>query len=141
MPISPGNPGAEGAESELLDPKHQLPAVIARNEKTVSDGFWKKLLKVAGRIPFAEEAAAAWFCARDPETPTRARAMLLAALAYFVTPVDLIPDFVAAFGFTDDATVLMAALGLVSSYMKPRHRKAAREALGLPPAKDGAEKA
>lgn len=135
MPISPENPGAEGAESELLDPKHQLPAVIARNEKTVSGGFWRKLLKVAGRVPFAEEAAAAWFCARDPETPTRVRAMLLAALAYFVTPVDLIPDFVAVFGFTDDATVLMAALGLVSSYMKPRHRKAAREALGMPPAK------
>lgn len=139
MPVSRGQPGAGDAESELLDPKHQLPAVIARNEKTVSDGFWKKLLKVAGRVPFAEEAAAAWFCARDPETPTRVRAMLLAALAYFVTPVDLIPDFVAVFGFTDDATVLMAALGLVSSYMKPRHRKAAREALGLPPAKDGPE--
>lgn len=139
MPISRGQPGAGDAESELLDPKHQLPAVIARNEKTVSDGFWKKLVKVAGRIPFAEEAAAAWFCARDPETPTRVRATLLAALAYFVMPADFIPDIVAAFGFTDDATVLMAALGLVSSYMKPRHRKAAREALGLPPAKEDPE--
>jgi uncharacterized membrane protein YkvA (DUF1232 family) len=139
MPISRGQPGAEGAESELLDPKHQLPAVIARNEKTVSDGFWKKLVKVAGRVPFAEEAAAAWFCARDPETPTRVRATLLAALAYFVMPADIIPDIVAAFGFTDDATVLMAALGLVSSYMKPRHRKAARAALGLPPAKEDPE--
>lgn len=139
MPMSRGNSEAGDAESGLLDPKHQLPATIARNEKTVSEGFWRKLLKVAGRVPFAEEAAAAWFCARDPETPTRVRAMLLAALAYFVTPIDFIPDFVAVFGFTDDATVLMAALGLVSSYMKPRHRKAAREALGLPPAKDEPE--
>lgn len=139
MPISRGQPGAGDAESELLDPKHQLPAVIARNEKTVSAGFWKKLLKVAGRVPFAEEAAAAWFCARDPETPARVRATLLAALAYFVMPADFIPDIVAAFGFTDDATVLMAALGLVSSYLKPRHRKAARAALGLPPAKDDPE--
>jgi uncharacterized membrane protein YkvA (DUF1232 family) len=54
-------------------------------------------------------------------------------------PADIIPDIVAAFGFTDDATVLMAALGLVSSYMKPRHRKAARAALGLPPAKEDPE--
>src|SRR5690606_28015955 len=122
------------AESELLDPKHQLPAVMARNEKTVDEGFWKKMARVAGKIPFAEEAAAAWYCARDPETPMRVRATLLAALAYFVMPVDFIPDIVAAFGFTDDATVLMAALGLVSSYMKPRHREAARKALGLPPA-------
>lgn len=133
MSSSRGNPGADNAESELLDPKHQLPAVMARNEKTVDDGFWKKMVRVAGKIPFAEEAAAAWYCARDPETPTRVRATLLAALAYFVMPVDFIPDIVAAFGFTDDATVLMAAIGLVSSYMKPRHREAARKALGLPP--------
>ena len=138
MPSSRGNPGADDAESELLDPKHQLPAVMARNEKTVDAGFWKKLIRVAGKIPFAEEAATAWYCARDPETPTRVRATLLAALAYFVMPVDFIPDIVAAFGFTDDATVLMAALGLVSSYMKPRHREAARKALGLPPKNDAA---
>ncbi|MBU2051303.1 MAG: DUF1232 domain-containing protein, partial [Gammaproteobacteria bacterium] len=81
-----------------------------------------------------EEAAAAWYCARDPETPMRVKATLLAALAYFVMPADFIPDFVAVFGFTDDATVLMAAIGLVSSHMKPRHKQAAREALGLPPA-------
>lgn len=136
MTSSHGEMDAESAEKELSDPKNQLPAVMARNEETVREGFWKKMARVAGKVPFAEEAAAAWFCARDPETPTRVRATLLAALAYFVMPVDFIPDIVAAFGFTDDATVLMAALGLVSSYMKPRHRKAAREALGLPPKKD-----
>ncbi|MFN4229056.1 YkvA family protein [Parvibaculum sp.] len=135
MTSSHGEMDTESVEKELSDPKNQLPAVMARNEETVREGFWKKMARVAGKVPFAEEAAAAWFCARDPETPTRVRATLLAALAYFVMPVDFIPDIVAAFGFTDDATVLMAALGLVSSYMKPRHRKAAREALGLPPPK------
>lgn len=117
-----------------LDPDHQLPAVIARNEKTVHDGFWRKMARFAGKIPFAEEAASAWFCARDPKTPLRVKATLLAALAYFVTPVDLIPDVVAVFGFTDDAAVLMAAIGLVSSHILPRHRQAARTALGIPPA-------
>ncbi|MEX0838345.1 MAG: YkvA family protein [Parvibaculum sp.] len=119
-----------------LDPAHQLPAVIARNEKTVRDGFWRKMARFAGRVPFAEEAAAAWFCARDPKTPVRVKATLLAALAYFVTPVDFIPDVVAAFGFTDDAAVLMAAIGLVSSHILPRHRKAARAAFNLPPAEE-----
>ncbi|MDO8837692.1 MAG: YkvA family protein [Parvibaculum sp.] len=129
MATSQGSSGA-GAP---LDPTHQLPAVIARNEKTVRDGFWRKMARFAGRIPFAEEAGAAWFCARDPKTPLRVKATLLAALAYFVTPVDLIPDVVAAFGFTDDAAVLMAAIGLVSSHILPRHRQAARAALDLPP--------
>jgi len=102
-------------EIELQNPRIALPAVIARNEETVREGFWKKMARFAGRVPFAEEAAAAWFCTRDPVTPIRVKAMLLAALAYFVTPVDFIPDWIAAFGFTDDATVLMAAIGLVSS--------------------------
>ncbi|MBX3494671.1 MAG: DUF1232 domain-containing protein [Parvibaculum sp.] len=130
MATSQGQTGTGAA----LDPNHQLPAVIARNEKTVNDGFWKKMARFAGKVPFAEEAASAWFCARDPKTPLRVKATLLAALAYFVTPVDLIPDVVAVFGFTDDAAVLMAAIGLVSSHIRPSHRKAARAALDLPPA-------
>lgn len=132
MATSQGQTGTGAA----LDPNHQLPAVIARNEKTVNDGFWKKMARFAGKVPFAEEAASAWYCARDPRTPIRVKATLLAALAYFVTPVDLIPDVVAAFGFTDDAAVLMAAIGLVSSHIRPSHRKAARAALDLPPADD-----
>ncbi|MGB5092443.1 MAG: YkvA family protein [Parvibaculum sp.] len=132
MPASP--PGSTGNSHTVLDEQiTQLPAVLARNEQTVREGFWKKMTRYAGRIPFAEEAAAAWFCARDPATPLRVKATLLAALAYFVLPADFVPDIIAGFGFTDDATVLMATLGLVSSHIKQVHKKAAREALGLPP--------
>ncbi|HEX7776572.1 MAG TPA: YkvA family protein [Parvibaculum sp.] len=123
----------ETAEAGLESPRIALPAVMARNEETVREGFWKKMARVAGKIPFAEDAAAAWFCTRDPETPLRVKATLLAALAYFVLPVDLIPDWIAGIGFTDDATVLMAAIGLVSTHLKPTHRAEARKALGLPP--------
>jgi uncharacterized membrane protein YkvA (DUF1232 family) len=119
----------EQLESERL----ALPATIEANEKIVKEGFWKKLGKVAGRIPFAEEAAAAWYCTRDPKTPTRVRAILLASLAYFILPTDFLPDWFVGFGFTDDATVLMAAIGLVRSYIKPQHHAQAREALHLPP--------
>ena len=132
-PSQGSHSGPEGFERELESPRLMLPAVMHRNEEKVRKGFWKKLLKVAGRVPFAEEAAAAYYCVRDPATPLRVKAILLAALAYFVTPTDLIPDFVAGFGFTDDATVLMAAMGLVSSHVTASHRRHAREALHLPP--------
>lgn len=111
----------------------QLPAVIARNERIVRDGFWKKLLRLAGKVPFADDAAAAYFCAVDPATPTRVKAILLGALAYFVLPVDAIPDFVAGLGFTDDAAVLAMALGLVARHVTPEHRARGRAALHLPP--------
>ena len=125
-------------ERNLPDPARvRLPAVIAKNTATVERGFWKKLLKVAGRIPFAEDAAAAYFCAVDPATPTRVKGILIAALAYFVVPTDAIPDFVAGFGFTDDAAVLAMAISLVSTQIKPEHRRKARKALHLPPLSDG----
>lgn len=111
----------------------QLPAVVQQNEKRVRLGFWQKLARVAGRIPFAEEAASAYFCAIDRKTPMRVRATLFAALAYFVIPTDMVPDFLAAVGFTDDATVLLTALGIVQAHIKPRHTEEARRALGLPP--------
>jgi uncharacterized membrane protein YkvA (DUF1232 family) len=112
----------------------QLPSIVAQNERTVRDGFWKKLLRVAGKIPFAEDAAAAYFCAVDPATPSKVKAMLFAALAYFVMPFDVVPDFIAGLGFTDDAAVLAMAIGLVAKHMKPEHMRQARAALGLPEA-------
>jgi uncharacterized membrane protein YkvA (DUF1232 family) len=114
-------------------PSVHLPAVIARNERIVRDGFWKKLLRYSGRVPFAEEVATAWYCVADPTTPGRVRGVLLAAMAYFVAPVDAIPDILPAIGFTDDATVLAIAIAMVARSIKPRHREMARAALGLPP--------
>ncbi|MDO8290901.1 MAG: YkvA family protein [Parvibaculum sp.] len=110
-----------------------LPVLYQKQEEQVRQSFWKKMARVAGKIPFAEDAAAAWFCTRDPNVPLRVKATLIAALAYFVLPADMIPDFIAGLGFSDDATVLMAAIGLVSTHVTPAHRKAARDALQLPP--------
>ena len=110
----------------------QLPAAIARNERIVRDGFWKMLLRLAGKVPFADDAAAAYFCAVDPATPRNVKAVLLAALAYFLLPFDAIPDFIAGLGFTDDAAVLAMALSLVARHVTPEHRAKARVALNLP---------
>ena len=110
----------------------------ARNAEVVDAGFWQKVRHFAGRLPFADTLVAAWFCARDPETPPKVRAMLLAALAYFVTPIDMIPDVLLHLGFTDDAAVLAAVVSMVSTHIKPRHRTEARKALGLPPAPEDA---
>ncbi len=115
-----------------MEGAHPLPAVIPANRRTVERGFWKKLLKVAGQIPFAEELAAAYFCAVDPATPARVKGLLFAALAYFVTPIDAIPDFVAGLGYTDDAAVLAAVVALVAKHIKPVHHARARAALDLP---------
>nr|WP_144294593.1 YkvA family protein [Rhodoligotrophos appendicifer] len=99
------------------------------NEKRVRRGFWRKLGRVATRLPFAETIVAAYYCALDPATPTRAKAILLAALAYFVLPFDVVPDFLIVLGFTDDAAVMFAAMNMITAYMKPAHYEQAKASL------------
>src|SRR5665213_3851756 len=105
------------------------PQLIRLNEERVARGFWPKLRKVARRLPFARERVASYYCARDPETPATAKAMLMAALAYFVLPFDAVPDVLVGVGYTDDAAVIAAVLVLVGRHLRPRHRQAAEDFL------------
>ena len=110
----------------------QLPATLARHARIVEEGFWAKLLRVAGRIPFAEDLAAAWFCVTDPTTPGRVRGVLLAALAWFVVPASIMPEFVIVLGFTNEVAVTAIAVRMIRKHLKPRHYIRARAALGIP---------
>jgi uncharacterized membrane protein YkvA (DUF1232 family) len=105
------------------------PGARQENEARVRDGFWRKLRRYARRIPFAEEAVAAWYCTRDPKTPRHIKASALAALAYFVIPTDALPDVLPTLGFTDDAAVFWAVWQMISSYVTDEHRGKAAQAL------------
>jgi uncharacterized membrane protein YkvA (DUF1232 family) len=127
---------ADAADAQGFDPRTPIdpsralvPSVMKVNEERVARGFWPKIRRVAARVPFASEALSVWYCARDEETPTAAKGMMLAALAYFVLPADVIPDFIAGLGYTDDAAVFGALMTLVGRNLKPRHREAARRSI------------
>ena len=95
----------------------------------VRKGFWPKLRSTASRIPFADQALAAWYAAQDPQTPMAAKGVMLGALAYFVVPIDAIPDVFAGIGFTDDAAVITAVIATLGTNIKKRHTAAAQKAL------------
>jgi uncharacterized membrane protein YkvA (DUF1232 family) len=131
---SPNGSGAfdphQAGKGGPLDPSRALvPHVVRLNEQRVARGFWPKIRKVAAHVPFAADALAIWYCARDDETPAAAKGMMLAALAYFVMPFDAIPDVIAGIGYTDDAAVFLAVLSIVGKHLKPRHRAAAKVAV------------
>jgi uncharacterized membrane protein YkvA (DUF1232 family) len=98
-------------------------------ESDVRAKFWRTARKAARQVPFMDEVVAAYYCALDSRTPMRAKAVLLAALGYFVLPADTIPDVIFGLGFTDDIAVLTAAITAVRAHMTPAHRLAAKEAL------------
>lgn len=115
---------------DALDPRRALvPSVQQVNEVRVSRGFWPKIRRTASRIPFADQLLSVWYAARDPETPTAAKGIMVGALAYFVLPFDAIPDIFAGIGFTDDAAVIAALLATLGSHVKRRHKDLARDAL------------
>lgn len=100
-----------------------------QNEASVRRDFFPKLKRVLANVPFAEDVVAAYYCALDPATPARAKAILLGALAYFIMPVDVIPDFILGLGFTDDMAVLLTAFNMIRTHLKPHHRDRARDTL------------
>ena len=66
---------------------------LTKDEARVAKKFWPKLRRVLDRIPFAGDLLAAYYCALDPNTPLRAKAILMAALVYFIMPVDINSGF------------------------------------------------
>ena len=101
----------------------------ARQAERVQREFWRKARRVAARLPFAEDLLAAYYCAFDRATPVQVKAALVGALAYFVLPLDAVPDVLPGVGFTDDAAVLLTALRMVATHLRPEHHAAARVAL------------
>jgi uncharacterized membrane protein YkvA (DUF1232 family) len=69
-----------------------------------------------------------YYTAQEPETPLWAKSIIYSALAYFILPLDAIPDTLPVVGFSDDLGALAAAVAAVSIFItKPVREKAARK--------------
>jgi uncharacterized membrane protein YkvA (DUF1232 family) len=91
--------------------------------------FWNKVkhfaLKAGKEV--IEKALWLYYAARQPNTPTWARTVIYGALAYFVLPVDAVPDAIPVAGFTDDLGALAAALAAVAMYVTEDVKRMAAE--------------
>ena len=118
---------ASWQEAETL--ARQFGSDQASDDRELRRSFWRKLRATVASLPFAEDLLAAHYCAFDRQTPLQVKAVLVGAIAYFVLPTDLIPDYIPVIGYTDDAAVLATAIKLVASHITPDHREAARRTL------------
>ena len=100
---------------------------VTADEFEVKQKFFPRLQRVLARVPLADELVAAYYAAFDSATPLKAKGILIGALAYFILPVDALPDFVLGLGFTDDMAVLLAAFNVVRTHVTAEHRRRARE--------------
>jgi len=52
------------------------------------------------------DAMTLWFARRHPDTPWLAKALAVFVVAYALSPIDLIPDFIPVLGYLDDVILL-----------------------------------
>jgi uncharacterized membrane protein YkvA (DUF1232 family) len=95
------------------------------------EGFWDKVRKYAKAAgeSVLEPALKMYYAATDSDTPVWAKTTIYAALGYFISPVDALPDITPVVGYTDDLGVLVAALAATASHLKEEHVKKAKETL------------
>ena len=70
--------------------------------------LFERLKATATRL--RRELFALYLAARDPRTPWYAKAVVACVVAYALSPIDLIPDFIPVLGYVDD--LLLLPLGI-----------------------------
>ena len=58
------------------------------------------------------DAMTLWFARKHPRTPWHAKALGVFVVAYALSPIDLIPDFIPVLGYLDDVILLPALIWL-----------------------------
>jgi uncharacterized membrane protein YkvA (DUF1232 family) len=53
-----------------------------------------------------------WFAGKHPRTPWHAKALGFFVVAYALSPIDLVPDFIPVLGYVDDVLLLPALIWL-----------------------------
>lgn len=93
------------------------------------DSFWEKTKLYATAIGCKPLCLAfkLFYALDNPKIPKWAKNTIYSALAYLVLPVDAIPDFLPVAGYSDDLSVLAAAVAAVSMFIDDNAVTKARE--------------
>ena len=90
--------------------------------------FWETILEYAQAIGkgLLEEALMLYYALNDSSVPIAAKGIIIGALGYLICPIDVIPDVIPILGFTDDASVIIAARTFLEAYLKEEHSERAQ---------------
>lgn len=90
---------------------------------------WRGQARRLGR-----EVYALYVACRDPRVPWYAKALAAVVVAYALSPIDLIPDFIPVLGYLDDLVLIplgvLAVRAMISTEIMDDCRRRAAAALG-----------
>jgi uncharacterized membrane protein YkvA (DUF1232 family) len=84
----------------------------------------RKLFRLASAGRLATYLIALWKLARHADTPRLAKVVAWSVLAYAVSPIDLIPDFIPVLGQLDDLILIPLGIALVVKLVPAGHWQA-----------------
>ncbi len=89
-----------------------------------AEQFWKKLRRSIKRLgaKAVYYALVLYYAMQSPQVSAREKGIILGALGYFLLPIDLLPDFLPAIGYTDDIAALAFAIYKVWHCITPEVR-------------------
>jgi uncharacterized membrane protein YkvA (DUF1232 family) len=90
-------------------------AEVQKKMDYVDENLWGKLEHSGRRISFAKDILALYRYMKDPLVRWYRKAIVVAALVYFIVPIDTIPDITPLFGYLDDLGVITALLKYLGS--------------------------
>ena len=113
---------------EPKSPEDFIPSF--RRRKLDEPGFLRKLARFATRLgaPAVRQLYALYYLYQSPNTPKRAKMIIVGALIYFFSPLDSIPDLLGPLGFTDDIAVIALVYSQMKAYPTEDIKVRAREA-------------
>lgn len=89
----------------------------------------KKIVRLAGK-GISEKVLLLYSVFKDEKVSAQTKLTIASALSYFILPFDAIPDFLVGIGFTDDLSVLMGVIYLISSTITQEHKDNATRLTG-----------
>ena len=91
---------------------------IQEDIRFVDENLWTKLEKTGKKVSFAKDILALYRYLKDPFVKWYRKAVVVAALIYFIVPIDTIPDIAPLFGYLDDLGVIAAVLKYLGGELK-----------------------
>ncbi|MFT6030186.1 MAG: uncharacterized membrane protein YkvA (DUF1232 family) [Oleiphilaceae bacterium] len=111
----------------MTNQNKQLPAPKTKkiSERRVIQKISSALHSIGSEA--VNQALTLFYTLRAPATPLWCRTVILGSLAYFISMIDGIPDLTPFLGYTDDISVMAAAIATVSQYITPEIKQKAQE--------------
>ncbi len=114
-----GNNLTELEEFDALDFGGESEEKTREKMDFVEENLWEKLERVGKKISFAKDILALVKYMRDPLVSWHRKAIVVAALIYFISPIDTIPDVAPLVGYLDDLGVITAVLKFLGQELIP----------------------